>query len=51
MKDNGSSFRQGLPESKAIDSNLSLVQLLDSGHAVGHNLPSMAAEFWHSKPK
>ena len=41
MKESGSSFRQGMPESSAMEGNLSVVRLHDLSIAVDHDLPSM----------
>jgi hypothetical protein len=41
MKENGSSFRQGMPESSAMDGNSSDAHVRDLGNAVGHRLPSL----------
>jgi hypothetical protein len=47
MKENGSSFRQGMPESSAMDGNLSDAQVRDLGDAVGQRLPSLDDGFRH----
>jgi hypothetical protein len=41
MKENGSSFRQGMPESSAMDGNVPAAHVRDLGNAAGHRLPSL----------
>jgi hypothetical protein len=41
MKENGSSFRQGMPESSAMDGNVPAAQVHGLGNAAGHRLPSL----------
>jgi hypothetical protein len=41
MRENGSSFRQGMPESSAMDGNVPTVHVRGLGNAVGHSLPSL----------
>jgi hypothetical protein len=47
MKENGLSFRQGMPESSAMDGNVPNVQVHDLGNAVGRRLSSLDDGFRH----
>jgi hypothetical protein len=47
MKENGSSFRQGMPESSARDGSVPVAQVRDLGNASGHRLPSLDDGFRH----
>ena len=47
LKAKTTSFRQGMPESSAMDGNMSDAQVIDSGNAMGHSLPSLDDRFRH----